>query len=155
MNTLLSAHSAQHAAVDILFTNHSTNQTEQSGESDEGRSDSDSGSGFFGLKNLDVSKLSIDVNQTQRPPAYKFTGNPSLSSVNLIDRIVQSAESLWRNPVRARVAKWGRREVMHVFNGFFHQSITDYERYETFGRCYTCPDPFRNDDPPWIACFCR
>lgn len=104
---------------------------------------------------IDVTKLSVDVNTTQEKTVILGPRNASLFHVNLLRRIALSDAALWRNPSRVKTSQWSRREMMHVFNGWFRQSITDYEKYETFGRCYTSPDPFRNDDPPWVACFCR
>jgi hypothetical protein len=176
MNTVLAAPAARSKAVDVLFTDQSKKleaeaqaaealaktASEEEGEGRrEGGSASGAGTGGFApraalpaLEQMD--KYCVDLNTTCKRPSIAPAPerNVSLFAVNLLARIAQSAEALWRNPVRAKISKWSRREVMHVFNGVFHQSITDYETYETFGRCYTCPDPFRNDDPPWKACFC-
>ncbi|MCB1538743.1 MAG: hypothetical protein H6865_08655 [Rhodospirillales bacterium] len=160
MTMVLAAPAARKSAVDVLFTSqslpeqlnpHFSNpqsalendvETEDSGETGRG---SASGSGSSGFK-LGISLFDL---------APRFEGNIPLARLNLIERIKLSREALWRNPVRARIGEWGRREVMHIFNGRFHQSLlSEWDRYETFGRCYTCPDPFRNDDPPWTPCFC-
>lgn len=106
------------------------------------------------MAGFDISKILVDVTTTGRPSTIEVSKNVSISTLNLLERIRLGAETLWRNPVRTRVSRWGRREVMHVFNGFFTQTILkEWDRYETFGKCYTAPDPFKNDDPPYKAAF--
>ncbi len=100
-----------------------------------------------------ANRISPDVYLTQRILPPIVPRNASSAAARLLQRVSESAVSMWRNPVRMRIQRWSRRELMHVFNGFFHAAIDDPERYETFGRCYTCPDPFRNDDPPYKAAF--
>lgn len=100
-----------------------------------------------------VNRLSVDVNLTQKILPPLVPRNASTAAVNLLQRISLGAEAMWRNPTRSKVSKWGRREVMHVFNGFFRQSTDLYEDYATFGRLYTCPDPFKNDDLPFTNGF--
>lgn len=102
---------------------------------------------------IDISKISVDINDTSRKALPCQPTNISLADANLLNRVRMSPEALWRNPTRTKTSKWGDDELMHVFNGFFSQSITDYEKYETFGKCYTAPDPFKNDDPPYKAAF--
>ena len=105
---------------------------------------------------IDVKKVSVDINDTQGKTIVLGPRNASLFHVNLLERInLSGAIALWRNPVRTKTKNWGRREMMHVFNGWFGQStLKEWDKYETFGKCYTAPDPFKNDDPPWIASFC-
>jgi|GEM_PF-6176658 len=150
---------ARQTAIDLLFRGHALvakaeeKQDEAETGDEEGRG-SQGGAASGGLR-FDITKLCVDVTTTGRSSVVEMPKNVSLSTVNLLERIKLGAETLWRNPVRTRISHWGRREVMHVFNGFFAQtSLKEWDRYETFGKCYTAPDPFKNDDPPWKACFC-
>jgi hypothetical protein len=168
MNTLLAAPAGRNRPIDLLFTSQSKTKPgmeadaiASSEDDSESQSDEDSGRGkgsggsAGGFTPQAIAKFSLDINDTQKKSDHKpVLNNMTLFKVNLLERLKLSAEALWRNPVRAKISNWGRREVMHIFNGGFHQAMSgEWDRYETFGKCYTAPDPFKNDDPPYKAAF--
>jgi hypothetical protein len=86
-----------------------------------------------------ANKISQDIYLTQRVLPPMIPRNPSFAAMRLLERVSESAVALWRNPLQMIIKNWKRRELMHVFNGFFHTAIDDPERYDTFSRNVTWP----------------